>query len=122
MKLCFVMIALIGCCIGFAGGCKHNQADQAQHRSIDAQHLASIPASANKVAEGHTALKYTAESGGLLYLYDENTHRVIDAQRINKGQTYRVSAPRGMAWVDNQPVLLGPVNEEHLLRIYLDPQ
>ena len=88
------------------GGCgKRGSMDDETKTALD-QHLAVIPASAKQVAEGRATLKHTAQTSGILYLYDAQLNRVLDAQRINKGQTYRVSSDRNAVWIDERSTRL----------------
>ena len=103
------------------GGCgKRGTMDDETKTALD-QHLAVIPASAKQVAEGRASIKHTAEMSGILYLYDAQLNRVLDAQRINKGQTYRVSSDRAAAYVDDRATRLNGLYAQHQLRIYIDP-
>ncbi len=103
------------------GGCKNRGTMDDETKTAIDQHLAVIPASAKQVAEGRASIKHTAEMSGILYLYDAQLNRVLDAQRINKGQTYRVSSDRNAAWIDDRATRLNGLSAQHMLRIYIDP-
>jgi len=104
-----------------AGGCKNRGTMDDETKTVIDQHLAVIPASAKQVAEGRASIKHKAETSGLLYLYDAQMNRVLDAQWINKGQTYRVSSDRNAVWIDDKGTRLNGLSGQHMLRIYIDP-
>jgi hypothetical protein len=113
-------VLLLLAAIVLAGGCRNKGPMDEPKASAD-QHLAVIPVSAKQVAEGRASLKHQAATSGLLYLYDVQMNRVLDAQRIEKGQTYRVSTDRSGVWVDERATRLNGLNGQHLLRVYIDP-
>ncbi|HTL28813.1 MAG TPA: hypothetical protein VL282_06330 [Tepidisphaeraceae bacterium] len=118
MQSRFAILVLFSLCVAPIG-CKHDVMDQPKE-GADQRHLAVIPASAKPVAEGRSSLKYQSDHSGLLYLYDVETARVLDAQRLEKGQTYRVSADRAAVYVNDRGIPLNGLNGQHLLRIYVD--
>ena len=115
-------VLLLVAAIALAGGCKNRGTMDDETKTAIDQHLAAIPASAKQVADGRAAIKYTADKSGLLYLYDTQQNRVLDAQRINKGQTYRVASDRGAVWIDDKPTRLNGLAGQHMLRVYVDPE
>jgi hypothetical protein len=121
MRLRSLHLLLLLAAIVIAGGCKNRGTMDDETKSAIDEHLAEIPASAKQVAEGRAAIKHTAEMSGMLYLYDPQLRRVLDAQRIYKGQTYRVSSDRTALWLDDKGSRLNGLSNEHLLRVYIDP-
>jgi|SRR5690242_978068 len=115
-------LLLLVAAIALAGGCKSKTAPDTETKSIVDQHLAVVPQSAKQVAEGRSAIKYTTDKSGMIYLYDTTANVLLDAQRINKGQTYRVSTDRNAVWVDNRETRLSGLYGQHMLRVYVDPQ
>jgi hypothetical protein len=114
-------LLLLVAAIAIAGGCKSKTAADTETKSIVDQHLAVVPSSAKQVAEGRAAIKYTAKRSGLVYLYDLTANVLLDAQRINKGQTYRVSTDRDAVWIDDRQTNVRGLYGQHLLRVYIDP-
>jgi hypothetical protein len=121
MRRCPLYLPLLFVAIVIAGGCKNRGTMEDETKTALDQHLAVIPGSAKQVAEGRASIKHTAEMSGLLYLYDAQLNRVLDAQRINKGQTYRVSSDRNAVWIDDRPTRLNGLSAQHMLRVYIDP-
>lgn len=101
-------------------GCKHEIMERPKEGPYQ-QHLAVIPATATQVAEGRAMIAYKSDRTGLLYLYDAETSRVLDAQRIGKGQTYTVSAARNTVYMNDKGMPLTGLSAQHLLRVYVDP-
>lgn len=107
--------------IAVAAMCGCQSGSKTGQKPIDDKYLAVIPSTAKQVAEGHGNFKHKAEASGLLYLYDAQLNRVVDAQRISKGQMYSVSSDRSTVWIDDRPTRLNGLNGQHQLRIYIDP-
>lgn len=122
MRLRSLHLLLLIAAIALASGCKNKNGPDTETKSIVDQHLAVVPASAKQVAEGRSTIKYKADKSGMLYLYDMTANVLLDAQRINDGQTYRVSSDRNAVWVDTRETRLAGLYGQHMLRVYLDPQ
>ena len=108
-----------------AVGCDSSKGDNDHHRDRDRNRdwsngATGVPRSATVEADGTGRLSCEVRSDGTVYLYDMQDRRVVDSQRVEKGQRYVADLDKDVATLDGRPVYEHNLERTHRHRIYFD--
>ena len=118
--LCLIMLSLI---IGVGCEAFNGDDDDDDGRDVGSERISQtsttgVPSDAERVKEGEGELSYAARDNGMVYLYDVDARRVVDTQRVRKGQRYTIDPNRDLATLDGRPVYEQNLDRDHTYRLY----
>jgi hypothetical protein len=119
--LCLIVLSLsIGAgCESFNGDDDDDNDDrEVSGRDRISQTISEVPREAERIEEGRGELSWAARADGTIYLYDVNDRRVVDTQRVRKGQRYTIAPERDLATLDGRPVYEQNLDRDHTHRLY----
>lgn len=81
-----------------------------------------IPAEASAVeaAKDRSALTYTPENDGTIYVYDVDDDRLIHVSRVMANERFRLMPEDDVATLDGRPVFRSNLDPRHRYRLYFD--
>ena len=81
-----------------------------------------IPADARLVAESNERLVYEVPRDGVIYIYDDNSNRLIYTGEVNRGQTLLLDAREDDIMIDQRRATEWDLDPDHNLQVYLEEQ
>lgn len=81
-----------------------------------------IPAEASAVeaAKDRSALTYTPQNDGTIYVYDVDDDRLIHVSRVMANERFRLMPEDDVATLDGRPVFRSNLEPRHRYRLYFD--
>jgi hypothetical protein len=89
--------------------------------ACEQQHPQEIPGTAQMVQAGNQQTVYTATQRGMVYVYDQNAHRLIWSGEVSEGKQINIDPQKNQVTVNGMVVSKGTLTPYHNEQVWFVP-